>query len=125
MNGATPDGPKASISTIASAKSAACSGSASRDTLYSSSRIQRPAKICAASAPPITSSSSGVTSGAGPPAVNSRPSSSSAMLPDSARKKIHARQTMWNVSAQRAIVQPRPCGFHLDVMARSATSPTP
>jgi hypothetical protein len=73
----------------------------------------------------IASTTDVVTSGEGcPHAVNSRSSTCSARPSESARKKIHAKQTTWNVT-RRASQRVAADAGRIPPSARSTERPTP
>src|SRR3970282_801869 len=99
MNGATPSGPIAWVTRRASERTAACAGTGRREKRAMIVSGKRWGRYCDPMPTAIAARTAPVTSGLGSPhAVKSRSITSQASANESARKKIHAKQTTWNVA---------------------------
>ena len=100
MNGATPCCPTAASAITISAPSATPCITAGRSTNQRSARCQKSRGTAwIATAPTVSATSTGVTSGDGPPAPI-WPRTPNAVPRSGARKNTHARQTMLKVTSQ-------------------------
>ena len=101
MKGATPDGPRITITSIASAKTTPRGTGFSRESPDCSHKPKPRGQTCNASIPAIVKTTSGVDDSLGVHhPVMSRRSRDNAVSIESARKKTHPTQTSANVAAR-------------------------
>ena len=124
MNGATPSGPSVLMSIRQTATAVACAGNGRRAKPRRTAPSAETDTYCVPIPTTIASRTDVVTSGElCPHAVKSRSSTCPARPNESARKKIHPKQTTWNVSRRPSHTAPRERGAQ--PTARSTASPRP